>query len=365
MGRDPNWHFGRIVPNWTKDPTLDARIPPRSPAQLLMNGYTEFATHDVDELESHETDQWESTFRQLSSGRLAFQTRSADLDGIRLNWNSFGQSLKVTDLRTAEGFSMGLPLDLVKPGVVECRDARVGDALLFYPGREVSYLIPTSSRSLMIDVDFSTLAWHPGHPIELAMMTPSPESVQELTRYCLKATRLIRLNTLQPSKHHAVIVKELRQGIVRRLEPVLRPWTRNDTTHPDKCHSSRQRFHSLQRAERFLREWPDSTPPSIDRTAAELEVSKRTLYREFQRWNDVSPYRFYLIERLHRFRTELIIEGHDHGGSVAEAARRSGFKHLSRATGSYRELFGELPSQTIQRRRESGGNSSSAPPPSD
>lgn len=82
--------------------------------------------------------------------------------------------------------------------------------------------------------------------------------------------------------------------------------------------------------------------------ADSLGVSYRSLHYAFREELGVSPYRYFLTQRLHGVRRQLLSSGL----SVTEASVGYGFYAPSRFARQYRRLFGELPSETA---REASG----------
>jgi AraC-like DNA-binding protein len=77
-------------------------------------------------------------------------------------------------------------------------------------------------------------------------------------------------------------------------------------------------------------------------------LSPRTLQRVFRSEYGLCPQEWLRVERLNRVRQELL--DNSHCNSVTEIAIRWGFFHLGRFSNYYRELFGELPTETLSRR---------------
>ena len=100
----------------------------------------------------------------------------------------------------------------------------------------------------------------------------------------------------------------------------------------------------VRRSERFLQEYTDHPVTVLD-LCRMLRCSRRTLQTSFQRVANVTPVEYLRSIRLnavHRLlrstsAAELLI---------GDAAARWGFTHLSYFAREYRDLFGELPSQT-------------------
>ncbi len=79
-----------------------------------------------------------------------------------------------------------------------------------------------------------------------------------------------------------------------------------------------------------------------------LNVSRRTLQYCFAEIHGISPLIYLRRVRLNRARRDLI-QARDDRISVASVAMHWGFWHLGRFSQDYRQLFGELPSETLRR----------------
>ncbi len=77
-------------------------------------------------------------------------------------------------------------------------------------------------------------------------------------------------------------------------------------------------------------------------------LSERNLELYFHDALGVSPKSWFQYLALHRARFELL-QRSPNRGSVTEVALSCGFEHLGRFSRSYRELFGESPSETVGR----------------
>ncbi|MBR1177208.1 helix-turn-helix domain-containing protein [Bradyrhizobium sp. KB893862 SZCCT0404] len=89
-------------------------------------------------------------------------------------------------------------------------------------------------------------------------------------------------------------------------------------------------------------------PPSVDDLCRQIGVSRRNLQDCFRDAFGFSPTHFLRVARLNAVRRELkTIAATGQRVSIGDVAASWGFWHLSRFAGNYRELFGELPSQTL------------------
>jgi AraC-like DNA-binding protein len=103
----------------------------------------------------------------------------------------------------------------------------------------------------------------------------------------------------------------------------------------------------VARAREFIHENLDQ-PLSIEKIAAAAATSHRTLHRAFHIVLDETPYSYVLRLRLHRIRHELVTEA-EASCTITSVAHRWNISELGRFAGWYRDLFGELPSQTLAR----------------
>ncbi len=106
-----------------------------------------------------------------------------------------------------------------------------------------------------------------------------------------------------------------------------------------------RRMRVVQVAEQFLEKHIDR-PFRVEDLAVATQTSERVLESLFQDVYGVSPRDWFLSGRLNAVRRELVSASASQT-SVSAAASRWGIKHLGRFAGKYRDLFGELPSQTL------------------
>lgn len=90
---------------------------------------------------------------------------------------------------------------------------------------------------------------------------------------------------------------------------------------------------------------------AIPQLCAELEVPDRTLRMCCAEHLGISPTRYILLLRLNKVRAALL-RGLPTTSSVSEVARKHQFMELGRFSVTYRTVFGESPSMTLQRHRE-------------
>jgi AraC-like DNA-binding protein len=103
---------------------------------------------------------------------------------------------------------------------------------------------------------------------------------------------------------------------------------------------------AVRRAIELIQTRPEQ-PWTTATLAREAMVSARCLQEGFQRYTAVPPMRYLRDVRLHRVHADLLGADADFE-TVAHIARRWGFLYLGRFGASYREKFGQTPSDTLR-----------------
>lgn len=104
---------------------------------------------------------------------------------------------------------------------------------------------------------------------------------------------------------------------------------------------------------RRVSEWAADCPEetlNLMELAQVAGVSLRQLQQAFKAFTDMPPGQWLRLRRLNGARRDLLRHGAG-GVTVAEVAMRWSFWHLGRFSESYRQLFQELPSETLKRGR--------------
>jgi AraC family ethanolamine operon transcriptional activator len=87
-------------------------------------------------------------------------------------------------------------------------------------------------------------------------------------------------------------------------------------------------------------------PPKIYDLCSRFHVSQRTLEYAFREHFGITPKRYLKTHRLNRVRKTLR-QGTERQTAIADIANRFGFWHMGQFAADYRNLFSELPSETL------------------
>jgi len=143
--------------------------------------------------------------------------------------------------------------------------------------------------------------------------------------------------------HHPGQVAELEFDLTRRLLEALAGPAR--VVHPRM--TGRRRL-ILRRALDYLETHPKS-PVTVSALAQEAGAGVRTLEYAFKDYFGVTPKTYLCAQRLVGARRELL-DSDAVSTRVQDAAINWGFWHLGQFSKDYQRFFGELPSQTLQKR---------------
>jgi AraC-like DNA-binding protein len=108
----------------------------------------------------------------------------------------------------------------------------------------------------------------------------------------------------------------------------------------------RSRRETVQRVEAYLRANFDS-PMRVSTLSRVAGLSERALRDAFYTVHGMSPKQWILAERLKQVRS-MLSRGESGPISVTGAATRYGFYELGRFAATYKEAFGEVPSETLR-----------------
>lgn len=119
---------------------------------------------------------------------------------------------------------------------------------------------------------------------------------------------------------------------------------------PSPISREKLRYRDLtSRTHEFLRA-NAQIPISVAELCQFLSVSERSLRRLFREVFGTSPAHYLRVRRFHQARRALK-DPSDVEATVTSVSNALGFLDMGRFASDYRELFGELPSQTLARRR--------------
>jgi AraC family ethanolamine operon transcriptional activator len=244
---------------------------------------------------------------------------------------------RISDTAAVEPGALGFSLAL-EPMLWCGLEVPAGSLLVLSPGRDQRSALPPGFRSVEIAVSEDLLhetdlladALDPrAFPPERCVVPLRPGLVHafEDLAGCLRHPAAGEISSSGAAAVRSRALDLLRSALLGRGIPGIRPIPRYDLALA---------------ALRLIEDAPEHRF-SVQELARALGVTRRALEYAFTSALEVSPGRYLLARRLNQARSDLHAPVHP---SVTDTALQHGFRHLGRFSGQYRQLFGELPSQT-------------------
>lgn len=177
-------------------------------------------------------------------------------------------------------------------------------------------------------------------PLESEILRPAPESFARLSALHQAAVQLAR--TAPGLLADPAIAKALEQELVHAMIACVASRAPVEARHALARHSK-----IIARFEDFLDE-RRFEPVYLGEICSSIGASERTLRQCCQERFGVGPVRYLRLRRMNLARRALL-HGDPNGTTVTAVATESGFWELGRFSVEYRALFGESPSETLQR----------------
>jgi AraC family transcriptional regulator, ethanolamine operon transcriptional activator len=300
---------------------------------------------------------WHRTFNQLTPGRFAGKLIEVQLGGIQIFREITHQVVHQTGgaWKGSRTFSVPLTMD----GNAFYRGEIIDRVALLTLGgdQELSFRTPQSLDIVSVSIDVEALADYASNRekrdirSELGRFRVIPigtEAARDLAQFLVTVLdsivatpKLLRYSALQQALSRSVLsilVSKMRNA--DDSEPVHKPPTEDGACSMTRC-------RVVKRAAEYM-EAHLQHPITISDICSLLSVSPRTLEYSFKEVMGVKPVSYLRAMRLNNARRELK-RGHTENLTVADIAAHWGFWHLPHFASDYRNMFGELPSETLHR----------------
>jgi AraC-like DNA-binding protein len=235
--------------------------------------------------------------------------------------------------------------------VTNGRASARGEMALHGPGERIYQLCDGNSR-------WGLISFAPEHLLSsFRALTGRALDIRSAAKYfCATRTNATRFQRiiaqacqLSESPHRLVERPEVARAVEQELiHAVVNCLLTNEEIED----SAKARRHSaiMTRFEAALGS-RDARKPNIPELCADIGVPERTLRACCASFLGIGPVKYLLLRRLNEARL-VLQKAHPSTSSVAEIARAFQFYELGRFADSYRSVFGELPSATLQRSSE-------------
>lgn len=297
------------------------------------------ATDDANEQAASLTD-WNQKYDQVGSGRFYGRIDELRLGDMQVYNEHSSQTLHQQCMVREDAFWFGIPSK--RDGCRINGQAVEGNDILCRPGSRAFDLV-TPDRFDMLGIviakhDLTSAAEQQGISVKSLDCSDVPrlqlpqKTLQQIS-YLLGRIINSKTGAIDSHIHYDLLMIALLE-VLKREQP-------NDSVTPSYHH----RKAVVERIREHIERVSD-----LPLTMAELCevgcVSRRTLQYSFESILGMSPSQFLRVSRLNRVKRLL---SKDSTTSVSDAAAFNGFYHLSQFAADYKQLFGELPSQTLAR----------------
>ena len=295
-------------------------------------------------------DGWELEYDQLTAGRFVSQSRELRVGSVQIFTESTNAVLGERGCGPAGDIVFGFPLGFAGSDESLLNGRRWGRGTLpiFRGGVEIEGVLPPMDL-LVVSVrgealaDYawvmsrlSTTHWLGGSRIALVedetLVRTAGESIAAAAQALFDQPGRLR-------NAHARV--EVEQAVLGALMPIVE----QSVGLPEFAPADINRTQVVKRARDFALGHLDEPVQIIDVCRA-LGVSRRTLQYCFEQVLGMNPLAYLRTLRLNGARRDLLAGAH-RDVKVRDVVERWGFWHLSRFSAEYRELFHELPSETI------------------
>lgn len=298
---------------------------------------------------------WEQVYRQMTPGR--FESRVVQATSSEFHFFREQTNRRVVQAGVSPAGFASLAVPLYAPVVGTFQGQKVdGYALMqLGPGEEFRFYTPEAMHYVGVSLPAETM-------FELVAVTIGEEAARQLRRNVVPfpgdVAQVLRLR-LAPfldaseraafadcashSGSNAASVKRFQDEVLSVLLGLLESATglpSRDVTHATYS-------DIVKRCERITEDNTQESLTVLD-LCRMLRCSRRTLQTSFQRVANVTPVEYLRSIRLNAVHRLLRSTSADEL-LIGDAAARWSFTHLSYFAREYRDLFGELPSQTVRK----------------
>ncbi|HJV25282.1 MAG TPA: helix-turn-helix domain-containing protein [Aromatoleum sp.] len=293
---------------------------------------------------------WDIHCLQVSRGALAGRSVDLHLPAVQLLFEEY-RNVVTNQFGCAPpgSISLGIAVSMKSEGLLN--GTRWGDGLSAFDTRHELDSIVWPTRLISVVVDRRLLAeylWDTEHADIEHWLSDGPAVANDAPLAAGLAERLSGLAdscaVLGDAIGTPAVAHRLRDSVLALLGPHI--VDRLSVTAPSRPEGSH--VEVVRRARELVSAHQDD-PPSIRELCLALGVSRRWLQLSFNAVLQMSPLAYLRAMRLDRAR-RMLASGAT-GVQVKNAVEAYGFWHLSRFSRDYRDLFGELPSETLQRAR--------------
>lgn len=304
---------------------------------------TFFEAYDADEHARNLTD-WQQQYDQISSGGYYGSLLERQLDDAQIFTEHNSHALHQTCNVWSDSIWLGIPVDpnsssringlSIESNQLMCRPGDCAFELVTPEDFDI-FGVVIKQKTLMQAAESQGIELNWQDLIQHGRLT-LPQSTLESARYVLG--RMLNQNSNVPPT-------SVQQDLVIMTMLELLQKESHDQSIPA---SFQRRKLIVDNVKVFLQQHQDE-PVTITQLCEIANASRRTLQYSFETVLGISPLQYLRISRLNEVRRKLMQA--NEGDVIADIAAQWGFWHQSQFAKDYKQLFGELPSQTLNKSR--------------
>ena len=289
---------------------------------------------------------WNQEYAQISAGKFLGSIREARIEDVNLFVETTSQALLQNGALSRDVIAVGVPVELPQAAVFCGTQTRERGVHVFSGAGGFEFYSPAGLVMSGVAVPRAALFDHlcndertlVAQKLDCAhLATGDRACVEALSGFVQQVLDLASVSPRLLGNEHLRLA--VRAGMLENLAQLLLScWAL-----PQPPARIRRGWQIVARAREFILSHPES-PTGIAEICNAVGVSRRTLQYCFQDVLGVSPIEFLRAIRLGGARRMLRT-----AASVTDAAVHWGFWHFGYFSQDYRNMFGELPSQTHRR----------------
>lgn len=313
--------------------------------------FTEAVVGDTDD-HAAGLQHWQQEYEQLSAGTFSGALTEVWFGNLQIFREKTNQVLHQTGMPWEGSRTIGVVLDAAGDGLLSGttlnRGALVtqggGDALDFRTPKQLDIIaVSTGAAELR---DFACTVW--GIDIEAKLNTSGVLNHSAKAAHYLGEFLELLLSNIKssprmlnsPQTRKVIEQETFNNLVVATIDVGLDNHKVIATSR--KCLVDKTKTYVLEHHD---------DPVTVTDLCTAFNISRRTLQYSFESVLNINPVAYLQAIRLNRARRALKSEAGAATTTVADIAARWGFWHLSRFAENYKQMFGELPSETLRKYR--------------
>jgi AraC-like DNA-binding protein len=286
---------------------------------------------------------WDLDFHQLDRGSFRAELRQVETDAALVIHALFNRKLEQGGGAPPGRWTFGI-LEPSSPEIV-LRGQIVSDQMMmiYPPGSDLDAATPPGFRVLTVSVPITVVEeWNDWNQMDGGRGLRLMSGVTRIESSKLETIRHAANRLVTAAEADNSLIHELSRNVQSNiLEALPRAVFKKPKPSAEK----------MSRILNILRDYIEahlSEHITLMDLCALAKVSPRTIQRSFKGRFGTTPKAYIQARRLNYVRRDLSNEK-NYGIMVADIANRWGFWHMGQFASDYRRLFGELPSETLNR----------------